>query len=303
MKLSRINSDEGPKVSVEHNGKHYDVGAILDLDPPDDSKSFYGWFNANSASLKNALSKGNIERYQVSPLSYRIPVPALYQIRDFYTFEEHVKNARSLRNESVPKEWYEFPAFYYSNISSVLPSDMPVKYPSFSKELDYELEVAAVIGKEGRNIPRGDAWNYIFGFVLVCDWSARDQQRKERAVGLGPSKSKDFATTFGFQMTTADELKKQLTPEGKMDEEVWATVNEKEYSRGNLKDMHWTFQDIISWASLDSNLKPGDVIMSGTVGNGCILEQSNRGVPYLVPKDVVEFHSRSLGSLKSEIVG
>ena len=303
MRISRVNTEDGPKVAVEHNGKQYDVGSMIGMDPPEESRSFYGWFNANALEITSALSKGHIERFEITPLSYRIPVPALYQIRDFFTFEAHVKNARALRNEAVPKEWYEVPAYYYSNVSSVLPSDKPVKYPSFTKELDYELEVAAVIGKEGRDIPRGEVWNHIFGFILVSDWSARDQQRKERSIGLGPSKSKDFATTFGFQMVTADELKKKLNSEGRINEEVWATVNGKEYSRGNLLDMHWTFPDIISWASVGSTLKPGDVIMSGTVGNGCILEQSNSGVPYLHPGDVIEFHSDSIGNLKSEIVG
>ncbi|MEM3676270.1 MAG: fumarylacetoacetate hydrolase family protein, partial [Thermoplasmataceae archaeon] len=201
-----------------------------------------------------------------------------------------------------PKEWYEFPAYYYSGTSALYASDQDVPYPSFTKELDFELEVAAVIAKEGKNIPKSEAWNYIFGFMLANDWSARDQQRKENKIGLGPSKSKDFATSFGRILVTADELKSRMNKDGQIDEDVWAKINGELFTRNNLKTIYWSFQDMISWASTDTTLRPGDIIMSGTVGGGCILEQGNEHREWLKRGDTVILGSTTLGELHSRIV-
>ncbi|MDS0256581.1 fumarylacetoacetate hydrolase family protein [Thermoplasmatales archaeon AK] len=168
--------------------------------------------------------------------------------------------------------------------------------------LDFELEVAAVISKEGKNIPKSDAWSYIFGFMLANDWSARDQQRKENRIGLGPSKSKDFATSFGRLLVTADELKARMNKEGEIDEELWARINGELFTRNNLKTIYWSFQDMISWASTDTTLRPGDIIMSGTVGGGCILEQGENHREWLKRGDVVTLGSPTLGELNSRIV-
>lgn len=304
MRIARVETEDGIRTVIAVGESFLDLGEIIGVPLEEQGKSFFSVVLKNLEKIRNFIADGHYSGITDHvPTSYLVPMPYINQIRDFYSFEGHVKTARSLRGLDMVPEWYEFPAYYYSGNSSIYASDHDLPYPRFSSELDFELEVGAIIGKEGKNITVADAWSHIFGFTLMNDWSARDQQRKERSIGLGPSKSKDFATTFGFQMVTADELKKKLNPEGRINEEVWATVNGKEYSRGNLLDMHWTFPDIISWASVGATLKPGDVIMSGTVGNGCILEQSNRGIPYLNPGDVVEFHSESIGSLKSEIVG
>ncbi len=223
-------------------------------------------------------------------------------LRDFYAFEEHVKTANANRGREVPPEWYEIPVFYYANASSIYATEEVIPYPSNSEALDYELEIACVIGKEGKDIPAEKAEEYIFGYMIFNDWSARDIQRKEMAVGLGPAKGKDFASSFGPYLVTSDELAEYHAGRpGVYDLKMIARVNDKEYSRGNMKDMHWSFGDLIARASQDVTLYPGDVIASGTVGTGCLLELTKGEGPWLQPGDVVELEIEHLGILRNVI--
>lgn len=303
MKIGRVVTDDGPKTVVCHEKKLYDLGEITGVDLENTDHSFFFTVEKNLDRIIEFIAQGKLEGLQeVSPNSYLVPIPYVNQIRDFYAFEEHVRNARQRRGMDVPEEWYEFPAYYYSGNSSLFPSDGDVPYPSFSSELDFELEIAAIIGKEGRNITKSDAWGHIFGFVLMNDWSARDQQGRERAIGLGPSKSKDFATSFGRFLVTADEVYPLLNESGKIDSEVWITVNDREFMRNNLNTMHWSFSELIAWASTDVTLKPGDVIMSGTVGNGCILEHGPGSEGWIKRGDTVRFGSTSFGELVGNVV-
>jgi fumarylacetoacetate (FAA) hydrolase len=224
-------------------------------------------------------------------------------LRDFYAFEEHVKTANANRGREVPTEWYEVPVFYYGNTSTIYGTEEIIPYPSKSTALDYELEIACVIGKEGRDIPADKAEEYIFGYMIFNDWSARDLQKQEMAVGLGPAKGKDFASSFGPYLVTSDELVEYHTGRpGVYDLKMIARVNDKEYSRGNMKDMHWSFGELIARASQDVTLYPGDVIASGTVGTGCLLELTKGEGPWLQPGDVVELEIEHLGILRN-IVG
>ncbi len=223
-------------------------------------------------------------------------------LRDFYAFEEHVKTANANRGREVPKEWYEVPVFYYSNASAIYGTEEVIPYPSNSKALDYELEIACVIGKEGKDIPAEKAEEYIFGYMIFNDWSARDIQKQEMAVGLGPAKGKDFASSFGPYLVTSDELAEYHAGRpGVYDLKMIARVNDKEYSRGNMKDMHWSFGDLIARASQDVTLYPGDVIASGTVGTGCLLELTKGEGPWLQPGDVVELEIEHLGILRNVV--
>lgn len=303
MRIARIETDYGPRSVVVVGDTYLDMGEIIGTDVNDSGRSFYPTITKNIEKIKNFLASEKMDKItDYVPSSYLIPAPFVNQIRDFYAFEEHVRNARARRGLEMLPEWYEFPAYYYSGNSSLYPSDHDVPYPDFTKELDFELEVAAVIGKEGRNIPKSEAWSYIFGFVLMNDWSARDLQRKEMKIGLGPSKSKDFATSFGRFIVTADEMEKYLDSERKIDCNVQAFVNGLEYTNSNLNSMYWTFQEMISWASTETMIRPGDIIMSGTVGGGCILEIGADERGWLKRGDAVRFHSEILGDLSSKIV-
>jgi fumarylacetoacetate (FAA) hydrolase len=303
MKIGRAITDDGPKTVILHESLFYDLSEITGVDLESAGPSFYYLIQKNIDKIRDFFAQGKQESLQdIIPKSYLIPTPLVNQIRDFYAFEEHVRNARARRGSEVPKEWYEFPVYYYSGNSSLYPSDYNIQKPEFTSELDFEIELAAIIGKEGRNISKSEAWDHIFGFVLMNDWSARDQQRKEMTIGLGPSKSKDFATSFGRYLVTADEVATVLDGNGKLKSEVWVNINGSEFMRNNLSTMHWSFSDLISWASMDVTLRPGDIIMSGTVGNGCILEHGPDKTGWLKPGDSVRFGSDFFGELLSNIV-
>jgi fumarylacetoacetate (FAA) hydrolase len=222
--------------------------------------------------------------YALADVDLRPPVIAPPTVRDFMAFEEHVRNARALRGAEVPPEWYEVPVFYFSNPAAIFGPGDEIPYPEGSEELDYELEVAAIIGAEGA----------IGGFTLMNDWSARDLQRVEMRVGLGPAKGKDFATSLGPVVVTPDEL------DGSAGELV-ARVNGEERSRGNLRDMYHPWERLLAHAARNTELRPGDVIGSGTVGGGCILEHGDGR--WLEPGDVVELDAEGIGVLRNTIGG
>src|SRR5262245_7864603 len=233
----------------------------------------------------------------------RLPVPAPASIRDFYAFEQHVKTCRAQRGLDMVPQWYQVPVFYFCNAAAVIGPDEPVMAPQGSVALDYELELACVIGKEGRDIPADDrALEYVAGFTVMNDWSARDLQRVEMAVGLGPSKGKDFATSLGPELVTFDELKDRYR-DGRLHVEMSAAVNGRVLSRGNGGSMYWTWPQLIAHASRDAVLRPGDVLGSGTVGTGCILELTPEAIGgWLKPGDVVELTVERLGTLRNRVV-
>ncbi len=261
----------------------------------DDSTNFYDLPESSFTDQKPLL-------LAISPRDYLVPLPKVTSIRDFYTFEEHVRKARARRGLEMIPEWYEVPAYYYSSTSMIYPSGSSVPYPVFTSELDYEMEVAVVIGKEGINIRREDALSHILGMMLANDWSARDLQRREMKIGLGPSKSKDFATSLGPYLTTIDELEDLKESDYRFDIPVEAYVNGKKYSSGNVRDMHWSFSELVEYASKGTRLRKGDVIMSGTVSTGCILELGSEEYGWLKRGDVVSIRSPILGELTNEVV-
>ena len=233
-----------------------------------------------------------------------MPAPfAVASLRDFYAFEQHVKTCRAHRGLGMVPQWYEVPVFYFSNPVAVIGDGDPVCAPKGSAALDYELELACVVGKEARDLPADDsALDCLAGYTVMNDWSARDIQRAEMAVGLGPSKSKDFATSLGPKLVPAAELKDEYR-DGRFHLTMTAKVNGKEYSRGNAGSMYWTWPQILAHASRDATLRPGDVIGSGTVGTGCILELTPEAVGgWLQPGDVVELEIERIGVLRNPVV-
>jgi fumarylacetoacetate (FAA) hydrolase len=233
------------------------------------------------------------------------PAWAMRSFRDFYAFEDHVRNARRNRGLEMIPEWYEAPTFYFSNCRSIVGPSSAIKKLPETQCLDYELEIGFLIGKLGSDIPIECADDYVAGFTIINDWSMRDIQRREMKVGLGPCKSKDFATSIGPWLVTPDELEDRVidrTRGKRYDLTMTASVNGKEYSRGNTKDIHWTFAELIAEASRNTQLLPGDLIGSGTVGTGCITEFPEGTYPWLQPGDVVRLEIEGLGVLENKIV-
>lgn len=231
------------------------------------------------------------------------PLPQPRSFRDFYAFEEHVKTARGRRGLDMVPEWYHFPVFYFSNHNAFIGPDADVERPQYTEWLDYELEIACIIGKEGRNIKPEQAHEYITGFTILNDWSARDIQREEVKVGLGPAKGKDFATSMGPYLLTLDELS-DVYDESRQrwSLEMVARINGQELSRGNFGTIYFSFADLIARASDGVTLYPGDVIGSGTVGTGCILELGTDVHRWLQPGDTVELEIERLGILRNKII-
>lgn len=216
-------------------------------------------------------------------------------------FEEHVRNARARRGAEVPAEWYVEPTFYFSNASpAVVHGDgATIVKPEYTDKLDVELEVALVIGTPGRDIAADDAETHIAGLTIYGDWSARDVQRREMAVGLGPAKGKDFAQSLGPVLVGLDELADVRTGRGRWNLAMDLVINGVRVGGGNLADIHFDLCQLVEVASRGVELQAGDVLGSGTVGTGCILELAD--VAWLVPGDRVELHVERLGVLTASV--
>jgi fumarylacetoacetate (FAA) hydrolase len=254
-----------------------------------------------AAGAEVAASKKSHEALSIDEVKFLSPLKP-NSLRDGYAFEQHVKTANKNRGRDVPQEWYEFPVFYFTNPNAIFGHEDVIPYPPYTNAMDYELEVAVVIGKGGININAEDAEQHIFGYTIFNDWSARDVQRKEMAVGLGPAKGKDFASALGPVIVTREALADKATGRpGVFDLSMAARVNGVEMSRGNFKDMHWSFGEIIARASDCTMLYPGDVIGSGTVGTGCLLELTKFQGPWLKEGDVVELEIERIGVLRNTV--
>jgi 2-keto-4-pentenoate hydratase/2-oxohepta-3-ene-1,7-dioic acid hydratase in catechol pathway len=233
------------------------------------------------------------------------PVAAPPSVRDFYAFEQHARIARAGRGQELPGDWYELPVFYFSNPHAVLGPGVPVAAPPRSRELDYELEVALVLGRGGRDVRPEEVDRMVAGFTVMNDWSARDVQRRELRLSMGPVKGKDFATSLGPWLVTRDEF----APQGLREvpaATMTARVNGVEYSRADLDTLWWSFAEMVVYAAEAAAVGAGDVLGSGTCPTGCILELSlvhgAERYPYLAPGDQVELEVDGLGVLANPVV-
>ncbi len=210
---------------------------------------------------------------------------------DFYTFEQHVSTCRAKRGLDVVPEWYQVPAYYNSNASALFGHGQEVYYPPEEDRLDYELELACVIGKPCRNVTVEEAAEYIAGYTILNDLSARSLQKKVMAIGLGPARGKDHGSSLGPWFVTADEVK---APRNLA---MRAFVNGEKWSEGNSGMSHFTFEQMVAFASRTRTLYPGDVLGSGTVGTGCGLEQDR----FLSPGDTIRLEIDELGTLENKV--
>lgn len=223
-------------------------------------------------------------------------------IRDFYAFEQHVKTAWARRGNPVPEAWYRIPVFYFSNTSEIRGPGEPVWAPRGCEELDFELEVAALVDTPVASIEPDRAEEAIGGYLIFNDWSARDLQREETTVRLGPAKGKDFASSIGPWLVTPDELADARA--GKAYAlQMEAFVNGIEISHGAWSSVHFSFGEMLARASADVRVRPGELLGSGTVGTGCLLEVRDETLKrYLQPGDTVTLAAERLGALTSPIV-
>ena len=235
--------------------------------------------------------RGETLVFPLDSVRLRAPLPRPASLRDFFAFEGHASAGAWRRGEELPQAWYEIPVYYKGNPRSIIGPDDDVLWPRYTRRLDYELELACVIGREGRNIPVAEAEAHIVGYAILNDFSARDIQRQEMAVRLGPAKAKDFATGLGPWLVTADEVgdPRALRMVARVNGEVW--------SEGVFGDIHWSFAQMIAHASQDETLYPGDILGSGTCTGGCGAELDR----WLQPGDVVELEINRLGVLRNRV--
>ena len=257
--------------------------------------------------LAVAAQRAGDDPASVHPLAdvrLRAPIPLPPTVRDFYAFEQHVKTARKRRGLDMDPDWYELPVFYFSNPYAVNGDGDNVPIAPGSSEFDFELEVAAIVGRGGTNLTPEEGERCIAGFCVMNDWSARDVQRREMKLSMGPVKGKDSATTLGPMLVTPDELADARAGRA-YDLTMTATVNGREYSRASLAEIHWSFGEMISYASRGTRVATGDVIGSGTCGTGCILElalvHGGDDYPWLQPGDDVVLTVERLGSLHNRV--
>jgi|SRR5271170_1085367 len=222
----------------------------------------------------------------------RTPIPRPPSVRDFYAFEAHVKKGFEKRGEPMPKEWYEIPVYYRSGNHNIIGTDEDVLWPRFTEKFDYELELAAVVGKQATNVSGAAASASIAGYMVMNDFSARDIQRREMKVRLGPAKGKEWCTALGPVLVTADEVGDPYSLT------MTARVNGEEWSRGNSGTIYWKFDQMIEFLTQDDTVYPGDVIGSGTVGTGCGLELDR----WVKPGDVMELEIEKIGVLRNRVV-
>jgi len=246
--------------------------------------------------------------HALADVTLKAPIPRPPSLRDGYAFRQHVETARQNRGLPMIPEFDAFPVFYFSNHAAVVgPGDVRVR-PGHLDRLDYELEAAIVVGRGGADLTAQAADDAIFGMTIMNDWSARGLQAEEMKLNLGPAKGKDFATSLGPWLVTLDELLPRATRTERglvFDLEMRASVNGRPLSRGNLRDMTWTFAQILERASYGAELFPGDVVGSGTCGTGCLLELNGSKVTrdlWLSPGDVVVLEIDALGRLENRIV-
>lgn len=246
---------------------------------------------------------------EVASLSALAPVPEPPSVRDFYAFERHVAAGARARGKEVAAHWYEAPAFYFSNPASILGPGEAVARPEASEMLDFELEIAAVVGVPAGGAQLSGAGSVpgldVAGFTLLNDWSARDVQAREMTIGLGPHKAKDFGTSLGPYLVTPDELP---YADGRLVVRARVTVNGEEVTAADASEQHFGWPEIVVHAGRDTRLRPGDILGSGTLAGGCLLELGPlRGSDgsdgrWIEPGDLVALEADGLGRLETPVI-
>ena len=295
-------------ILIDNNEKIIDISKISHGELPNNMLEFLNNFDSNNMVLNKLLNQDNLNKYKINSntVTFKAPLPNPRSFRDAYAFRKHVEAGRKNRGLKMIPEYDQIPVFYFSNHNSIKgPGKIYVQKKHLTK-LDFEFEIALVVSKQGKNISATNAFNYIAGLVIMNDWSARELQFQEMKLNLGPAKGKDFATSIGPYIITLDELENYII---KLKNGFTYDLNMKGYINGelvsndNMKNMSWSFSEIIERASYGVTLYPGDLIGSGTCETGCFLELNlrNNTNDWLKIGDEVELCVDSLGSLKNII--
>ncbi len=324
MKLVYCSQPPIKYIGLYHNGKILNLTQAAQWEGnvfPDKMEDFLHHLEEFEKIAREIDKKFKAGSYVESAKNYDdvsllAPVMRPTSCRDAYAFRQHVQTARRNRGVEMIPEFDQYPIFYYTNHLAITGPGPVTVMDDHLQQLDFELEAAVVLGKKGRNIDAKNADEYIFGYTIMNDWSARVLQMEEMKLSLGPAKGKDFATSIGPMLVTRDELMQYQVPtkSGHIGEqfqlEMKARINGKQVSFGYLSDMDWTFAEIIERISYGVTVFPTDVIGSGTVGTGCLLELNGTGKlenpdykPYwLKERDVIELEITQLGVLSNTIV-
>lgn len=302
MRLACVRISSTRRLALERDGEMYLAHELSQaLGTPSVPRDFDALFAGDCFGTMEALerldrslvagSRPAVAKVAAAMFTFEAPAPRGCQLLDFYTFEQHVATARAKRNLAVPADWYDVPVYYRSNPRSLMGHESTIPYPPGETACDYELEFAAVLGRSVRDATPDVATHAILGYTLFNDCSARTAQRKVMAVGLGPSKGKDFASQLGPVIVTPDEIGDVALVE------LCARVNGEEWSRGRVGTAEYTFGEMIAFASDGIDLAAGDVIGSGTIGGGCGFELDR----FLKDGDVVELEATKVGVLRSRV--
>lgn len=242
--------------------------------------------------IKKAGVEGNYEIGELSKTKLEAPLDKIATYRDFYAHEKHVQTGFKKRNEEIPPAWFEIPAYYKGATTGFLGNDDEILWPSYTDVLDYELELGMIVGRDGINIKETNAHQHIFGFTILNDISARDIQRKEMSIRLGPAKGKDFCSIIGPVIVTFDEF--QNTEPNLL---MTAKINGQEWSRGHSGDSRYSWAQMIEHVAKDEWVVAGDLFGSGTVGTGCGLELEK----WIKPGDTIELEIEKIGKLTNKV--
>ena len=317
MKLVSYKTEDREHLGVYVNGHIYNLHSC-DKQIPDEMNAFLAEGEVmmeRAKKIDQQIKANEIEAKQEVFYELLAPVPHPTSCRDGYAFRQHVAAARRNRKVEMIAEFDQYPIFYFTNHNAIQGPGEIECMPDHFQKLDFELEVAVVIGTKGRNIRAAEADSYIAGFMIMNDMSARTLQMEEMLLNLGPAKGKDFSTVIGPWLVTPDELEQYKTSAkpghvgDAYDLEMTCTVNGVKVSRGNMADMDWTFAEIIERCAYGVDVLPGDVIGSGTVGTGCFLELNGTGLlnnpeykpQWLQDGDIVEMKITGLGILSNTI--
>ncbi|AYL94017.1 fumarylacetoacetate hydrolase family protein [Mucilaginibacter celer] len=313
MKLVSYKTEDREHLGVFVNGHIYNLNSCDKLIPDNMNEFLWGGPELMERAMRvnNDIRKGKTEAKEELFFELMAPVPHPASCRDGYAFRQHVAAARRNRRLDMIPEFDQYPIFYFTNHNAIQGPGEIECMPDHFQKLDFELEVAVVLNKKGRNITAAEADSFIAGYMIMNDMSARTLQMEEMLLNLGPAKGKDFSTVIGPWLVTPDELEQYKVPAkpghtgNNYNLEMKCVVNGKQVSAGNMADMDWTFAEIIERAAYGCDVLPGDVIGSGTVGTGCFLELNGTGLlnnadcepQWLQPNDLVEMEITGLGML------
>ena len=295
---------------LHYNKSEEDIYSIANSIIPSDMIAFLKFGELSREAAKKAVEFVNSRRrkgeelkgpndekitFKRDEVKLLAPIPRPNTLRDYMGFKKHLETALKKRGKTIPKIWYEIPIYHKGNPNMIAGPDDPILWPSYTKKLDYELELGMYIGKKGVDIPKKRATEYIAGYTIFNDISARDRQMLEMEVNMGPAKGKDFnnSNIMGPCLVTADEIHSNIR-----NLKMIAKVNEELTCMGNSGDMYWTWEEIIEYCSQDEILYPGEFFGSGTVGGGCGAEIDK----WIKPGDIIEMEIEGIGILRNKVV-